>query len=101
MPVLQKRKKLASAVASVRVTLEGVEVKSQQHLQSIMRAVGVKTLRAPNGNPVFAFDDLKSENKYKPGDPKEQVVSKGKGYLEVPGNQGCAISATRGPRAAG
>ena len=72
----QKRKKLASTVAAVRVTLEDVEVKSQQHLQSIMRAVGVKTLRAPNGNPVFAFDDLKSENKYKPGDPKEQVASK-------------------------
>ena len=58
------------------MTLEDVEVNSQQHLQSIMRAVGVKTLRAPNGNPVFAFDDLKSENKFKPGDPREQVISK-------------------------
>ena len=60
----------------MRVTLEDVEVKSQPHLQSIMRAMGVKTLRAPNGNPVFAFDERRSENKYKPGDPKEQVISK-------------------------
>ncbi len=71
----QGAQKTASTPATVRVTLEDVEVNSQQHLQSTMRAVSVKTLRSPNGDPVFAFDDLKSENKFKPGDPREQVIS--------------------------
>ena len=67
----KKRKLSAAGAEPIKVTLQDVSVTSQQHLQAIMRAVGVKTLKSSSGDPVYEFSELKAEGKYKPGDTKE------------------------------
>ena len=50
----------------VTISLQGVVVQDQGHLQSIMHAIGVTTLRQRT-NDVFAFDHLREGASYTPG----------------------------------
>lgn len=88
---------------SMTINLIHIVVQDQGHLQSIMHAIGVTTLRQ-NRNDVFNFDELKEGVSYSPGAAKLRFKKKKRrlsGVRATRANkkQTCQINQVRGPLA--